>query len=402
MLAQQLLLSAFVVLGAVAADSTAVCSTATATIAAQADFAQYTDCASLKSLVITSGDAEIDISGPTIITGDLTATNNSVMNSLTSTSLASIGGTFTLDGLTQLSTLQFDVLTTVDSIDWSGLPVLGSLTFSTGVSTASNVLITNTFISSLDGINLMTVDSIDINNNNRLVEIDTQITNISTSLNIASNNKALVVSLPNLSWANNMTFRDVYSLSTPSLATVNGSFFLIDNTFTNYTSANLTSVGNFATSQGSLAFVGNTALTTVSFANVNSVGGAFQVANNTAVATISMPELTQVGGAIDLSGNFTTPYAPSLQNVVGALNIQSSETIDCSTYWDTLKDDDIVQGKSTCISATDDPTTADGTSTSTSTGSSSSSTAEGAASSYGINHAAAGISVVGGLLSMLL
>jgi len=83
------------------------------------------------------------------------------------------------------------------------------------------------------------------------------------------------------------------------------------------------------------------------------------------------------------------------------LNIQSTSEIDCATYWNTLKSNSIVQGKSNCISKTADPTTLDGTSTTTGSGSKSSSS-KGAAVSFGINEAAAGLSVVGGLLQMLL
>lgn len=402
MFAQQLLIPAFALLGVAAAQNTAACASATVTVAAQADFAKYTDCPSLKNLVITAGDAVLDISGPTTISGDIIATNNSVINTLSSTSLTSVGGTFTLDGLTALSTLKFDVLTSVKNIKWSSLPFLQGFLFASSITKASTVLITNTFITSLEGIDLMTVGSIDISNNKGLSDIETQIANISVSLNIAGNSQDLVVSLPNLSWANNMTFRNVASLLTPSLKTVNGSFFLVDNTFQNYTSTNLTTVGNLATSQGSLAFVGNSQLTNVSFANVNSIGGAFQVANNTLVKDISMPKLAQVGGAIDLSGNITTPSAPALKNVVGALNIQSVGQIDCATYWNTLKTKGVVQGKSVCKSTAADATTLDGTSSTTSSGGAKTSSTKGAASSVEISQVVAGASILGGLLSLLL
>lgn len=403
MFIQQLLVPAFALLGVAAAQTNTACSTKSITINSNADFVKYASCPDLQSLTIGSeaGPEAIDISGPTRILGDLVVRNNSKMITLQSTSLASIAGTFNLNDVTALSTLSFSVLTSVKSIDWAGLPVLGSLTFPQTISSADSVVITNTFIESLNGINLKKVALLDINNNGRLTEFETQVANISQGLNIAGNSKNLIVSFPNLIWANNMTFRDVKGLKTPSLASINGSLIFVNNVFSEYIAPNLTSIGNFATSQGSFAFVGNNNLKNISFPLVTSIGGAFQVANNSALDSITMKALNRVGGAIDLSGNFSTPVAPALKNVVGALNIQSTAEIDCATYWNTLAGS-IVQGKSNCVSKTADPTTLEGTTgTTTSSGSKSSST-KGAAASFGISEAAAGLSVIGGLLQLLM
>jgi len=82
------------------------------------------------------------------------------------------------------------------------------------------------------------------------------------------------------------------------------------------------------------------------------------------------------------------------------LNIQSTAEIDCATYWSTLKGS-IVQGKWNCISKTADPTTLDGTSTTSGTGPKSTSS-KGAAVSFGVNEAVAGLSIFGGIVQMLL
>jgi hypothetical protein len=208
--------------------------------------------------------------------------------------------------LTLLSTLSMTQLEQVGTISWSALPALSQLTFPSFISKAQSVTITNTFLSTLDGINLDTVGLLDINNNNRLRTFSTQIANITQGVNIASNGRSLDISFPNLIWANNMTFRNVSSVSIPSLATVNGSLIFDENYFTGIAAPNLTAVGDVATGSGSLAFVANPQLTNITIPHLTAIGGGVQVANNSALQTISFPVLKTVGGAVDLSGNFTT------------------------------------------------------------------------------------------------
>jgi hypothetical protein len=248
----------------------------------------------------------INIDGPEEVTGDFTAESAGLLTTIESSSIKSIGGDFTLFNLTTLSTLSFAQLTKVGNINWSSLPALPSLTFPQSIGEAASVIITNTFLSTLDGINLKTVNTLNINNNNRLKTFSTQVGNIHDLLNIDSNGKDLDVSFPNLLWAANMTFRNCSSISIPSLATVNGSLGFYENYFTSLSAPNLTSVGNLANGQGSLAFVANPSLANITIAGLTQVGGAFQIANNSALEDISFPTLAKVGGAIDFSGNFST------------------------------------------------------------------------------------------------
>jgi len=247
----------------------------------------------------------IDLSGPKSITGDVFVHSAGNLLSLSSSSIEAIGGKFDLFNLTLMSTLSFTKLTQVKAIEWSALPALDRLTFPAFISKADSVIITNTFLSDLAGINLKTVQSLDINNNFRLQKFETQVANITSSINIAANGK-MDISFPNLIWANNMTFRDVRSLSTPSLSTVNGSLIFVNNGFSGYSAPNLTTVGNFAQKVGSLAFVGNNLMDNITLPLITSIGGGIQVANNSILTSVSLKALESVGGAVDLSGNFTT------------------------------------------------------------------------------------------------
>jgi hypothetical protein len=297
----------------VIAQTATICSQPTVTINSQADAALYTDCPTIKGDVLIGPSAQADISldGPLQITGDLNCLNAGGLTSLGSATLGSISGQINLQNLTTLSTLQFSDLTSVGSINFIALPALSEFSFTSTISKAASVVISNTFLSTLDGINLATANTIEINNNDYLREFSTQVANITTSIDINSNGNALVVSFPNLIWAGNMTIKNTSSVSIPSLHVVNGSLGLYGNGFASISAPNLTAIGNTATNAGGLAIVGNSALTNFSFPVLTDVGGGAQVANNTGLSDINFPALSIVGGAIDFTGNFSSYVFPS-------------------------------------------------------------------------------------------
>jgi len=395
MLTQKLFLSALAV-GSVVTAQSAICSQATATVNSQADATALADCSTISGSLVISSTASgvISLDGPQQITGDLIAMNTGQMTSLTSATIGSIGGIFNLNNLTLLSTLQFPVLEAVGSISWTALPALPELSFTATISQAASVLITNTFLSTLDGINLATVATLNINNNNRLKTFSTQVANITQLLNIDSNGRSLDVSFPNLIWAANMTFRNCSSISMPSLATVNGSLGFYENFMTNVMAPNLTSTGK------DLAFVANPDFANLSMPLLQSVGGGVLIANNSDLDSIGFPSLTFVGGAIDFSGNFSTPSLPALNDVKGGFNMQSTANIDCSGF-ESEHTSGLIQGVFTCKTTANAQS---GTGTGTSTSSSASPTkTKGAAGQLSVNAGGViGLSVIGGLVQMLL
>ncbi|KAH8821140.1 hypothetical protein F5884DRAFT_75778 [Xylogone sp. PMI_703] len=412
MFAEKLLL---VALGAVtvSAATNTVCSQPTATVSSQADANLLQGCKTVTGDVLITSDAGggISLDGPQAISGDLIVKNAGALTTLTSSSIGSISGTFNLNNLTVLSTLAFNELETVGSINWIALPALSQLTFPATVSKASNVVISNTFLSTLDGINIDTAETVDINNNNRLKTFSTQIVNVTSILSIDSNGQQLDVEFPNLENAANMTIRKVASLSIPSLKVVSGSLGIVETSVTSIFAPNLTSVGVTTTGNGGLAIDTNNQLTNLSIPLLQKVGGAVQIANNTKLFKIGFPALTTVGGAIDFSGNFSDPSLPKLTNVAGGFNMQSQSSIDCDNF-QKEHDSGVIQGKFTCLTA---PTVHSGVgsgSTSTSgSGSSGTSTSASSSSTHSTNaavpnsvgaQAVVGLSVVGGLLQMLL
>lgn len=251
----------------------------------------------------TNGHQQLAINGVQVITGNLTVTNAILLSSLSFGDLKSIGG-MELYGLTVLSELSMPQLTTVTTVNMTALPALQVMGFGgTGISQADSVLITNTGLSSLQGINnLQSVSTFNVNNNQALQNISLQVTSIKHSLDIEANDgfvSGLTTTFPMLETAQNMTFRNCSSVSLPSLANVTQDLGFYGNTMTSFVAPNLTTVGG-------LIFVDNTDLTNISIPGLVSVNGSYQIANNTMLKQINgFQKLSVIKGALDFNGNFT-------------------------------------------------------------------------------------------------
>ncbi len=108
-----------------------VCTT-TATVASAAEAtALGSSCQTVEGDIIVASGAvgTIDLGAIRQITGDLKVEDNDRMVTFSGASLSSIGGDFTLDNVTVLSSLSFPQLSSVGSITWTSLPALGGLTF---------------------------------------------------------------------------------------------------------------------------------------------------------------------------------------------------------------------------------------------------------------------------------
>ncbi|GKT91206.1 GPI-anchored cell wall organization protein ecm33 [Colletotrichum tofieldiae] len=268
--------------GVVSAQSSNICSSATLTIT-DAAMATGIPCGTINGAVKIAEDitGNIDINGPKTIKGDLIVTNVTQLVGLSSSTLASVEGTFKMQGLTVLSNLQFTSLATVGSIDWVTLPALGSLVFGTaGVTKVNDILISDTFLKSLDGLNVASVDSLRINNNNQLVSYSNQLANATKTIEINSNGPDLGITLPNLIWAGEIIIADAAKVQMDSLEVT---------------------------------------------------GGGLTIQNNTLLQKVDgLPKLKQIGGAVLLRGNFTEVELPALEDVKGAFDTQSTGDIDTS------------------------------------------------------------------------
>lgn len=237
------------------------------------------------------------------VTGNITVTSATNLGTLSFGSLKRIGG-FELGDLTVLTTLSCPQLNQVEVLNFTALPALSRLTFgNTGIQKAESILITNTNLESLKGIDkLQDITTFNVNNNQQLTNITLEVTSIENSLDIFANDasvEGLTASFPMLETARNMTFRNCSSISLPALKNVTQKMGFYGNTIEGFSAPNLTTAGG-------LIFVDNTELTNITIPQLTSVNGSYQIANNTQLKSIDgFPKLSVVIGAIDFNGNFS-------------------------------------------------------------------------------------------------
>lgn len=323
------------------------CDDPTATIRTQADATQVAKCESVEGSVVIAPEAgqKIDLTGLSEIGGDLVAEHNGLLSDFSSSTLETIGGSFTLKNLTALFNLGFNRLSEVGQIEWSTLTVLPELNFGTpGVTKAKSVVIADTVIKNIEGINVQSLTDMNLNNNKRLTKFSTSIKSLSNVLNVQANGLNLELEMPNLEWIANLTIANVTTFSAPSLKVVNGSMRFDSNYFKSFSAPNLTDV-----QEGDISFVSNPQLTNVSFPQLDKIGGGLTIANNTKLEEIDgFKSLTRVGGAVAFRGSFTDVQLPELNDVVGGFQVASTEQI--QEACDTLQklEGSSIQGKFSC------------------------------------------------------
>lgn len=290
------------------------CSTSgTTTITASSDATALASCSTYSGSVAiettlstpkdSNGHQQLEIDNVRKIDGNLTVTNLDDLTSLSLPALESVNG-FECAFLNTLAQLSCPALTTVTQLNFTALASLQELDFgTTGITKASSVLITNTGLTTLNGIsNLKSVDFFNVNNNQALTDITLKVTSIKNSLDIEANDilaSGLTTSFPFLETAQNMTFRNCSVILLPSLANVTEKLGFYGNNFENFTAPNLTTTSG-------LVFVDNTELTNISLPALTSINGTYQIANNTKLSKIDgFQALSVVTGALDFSGNFT-------------------------------------------------------------------------------------------------
>lgn len=262
-------------------------------------------CSTFKGdLTIDSGIAgSLNLDGFKKIDGTVKLFNATNLHSISSSTLEEITGSLSLSSLTQLTELKFDQLTTVtDKLQLEAVPALSQLGFTKGVSKVGGIYITNTGLSSLSGIKLDTVGDFEATNNRKLNKVDVNdVNNITGLLDFSANSLDLKVTFPNLKTARNMTFRNVSSISIPSLKKTDGLLGIYATYAKNFSAPNLTETG------GDLVFDGNSKLTSISLPKLQTVKGGFQIANNTKLEKVNdIGSLKSVGGALDFVGNIST------------------------------------------------------------------------------------------------
>jgi hypothetical protein len=99
---------------------------------------------------------------------------------------------------------------------------------------------------------------------------------------------------------------------------VTGDLSFVANTFSSLSLPNITQIA------GTLTVSNNLQLHNLSIPYLQLLGGALSVSNNTQLSKVDVPRLQQVDGTVDIIGNFDKVELPSLMDIRGGLNVQTS------------------------------------------------------------------------------
>ncbi|CAI4037317.1 hypothetical protein SMKI_02G1870 [Saccharomyces mikatae IFO 1815] len=365
------------------ASSCSIGSQATAT--AQADLDKISGCETIVGNLTITGDlGSAALASIKEIDGSLTIYNASSLSTFSADSIKKITGDLNLKELYILTSASFGSLQEVDSISMITLPAIS--TFSTDLQNANNIVISDTTLESVEGFStLKKVNVFNINNNRYLNSFQSSLQSVSDSLQFSSNGDNTTLAFDDLVWANNITLRDVNSISFGSLQTVNASLGFINNTLPTLNLTKLSKVGQ------SLSIVSNDELSKAAFQNLTAIGGGFIIANNTQLRIIDgFNNVQTVGGAVEVTGNFSTLDLSSLKSVRGGANFDSSASNFSCNALKKLQNNGAIQGDSfVCKNGF---TSTSVKLSSTSTGSSKSSATSSASSSGDDSNAQASVS----------
>ncbi|KAF8458831.1 hypothetical protein BGX38DRAFT_1138421 [Terfezia claveryi] len=354
MFIKNLFLSTLAVASLVSAQSPKVCQEDSNSINSQADQEKIASCQSLSGDVVIGEDIQnVSFENLQSVGGNFIADNAANLVSITIPKLQTIKGEFRLQKCQSLQTISAPALTRTGKITWIALALTS---FNAKISEAQSVTISDTKLTSLDGIDLKNVNRFDVNNNQYLKSVTMNLQTISEALSMGFNAKSIAISFPALIWSNNMTITGAGSFNFPTLQHVNGSMNFLNTSVTSVACKNLTVI------EQTLAFIGNDKVTELDFPILTQIGGGFKIHNNSQLVNINgFPKLKQVDGAIDFVGNFKNASLPSLEDVRGGFNLQTTEEFDCSDF-SAARDDKVIKGDSfVCKSKEANPTTADGT-----------------------------------------
>ncbi|KAF7535205.1 hypothetical protein G7Z17_g13241 [Cylindrodendrum hubeiense] len=291
-------------------------------------------------------------------------------------------------------------LKTVGEIKMIKLPQLSSLNFGTeGVTKMTSIQITDTFLSTLSGLSVATVENLQIDNNDKLTTFDSDLVNITGTLIITDNGNNMEITMDKLELAAEIQISNIKSFSVPLLTTITQSIKFDKNPeFKTFSAPNVTSITD------DISFINNKKLTNITMPLLTKIGGGFTIQNNTAMETIDgFPLLESVAGGINLLGNFEKVELPKLDDVKGSVTVSSTTDIsDFCDFFKELKSDGAIQGDETCTSNNKDANEGgEGGDSSTGNSTSSGDDSEDAAGSNSVSMALLSLAGVAALVQLL-
>lgn len=287
----------------------------------------------------------LELNGVQQIYGNLKI-NGTQASTLNAATLQLVSGELTINQNTNLNSMDLAQLTTVGTLSLTALPNIEKTGLTSGITSAESVIVANTGLSTLSGINVHELKVFDVNNNNAIELIDSGLQKVTDRLSISYNADQVDLKFDELTEAKNIYLQSISSFSFKNLTKVGGSLSLSSSAVDSIEFATLGEIGN------SLTITKNDDLTEIEFSNLTSIGGALAIADNEQLSSFGeFPELQKVGGSVSLNGSFDNGTLPSIERISGGFNLRSSGDLTCEEFNDLNSDGDVKGDKYYCSGA---------------------------------------------------
>lgn len=261
------------------------------------------------------------------IIGDFVVTKSPELVRIEAPLLASITNRMKLAELTSLSLISFPSLSSVKILSWKVLPILSNVHFSNEIKGVDSITVSDTSLTGFSGFVADKLETLDINNNRFLDNINSNVKAISGRWHIAANAREVYVKLPQLKAVHNMSIHEVLDIDLGLLEEVGASVSLVNNYFSNLKLPKLKTIG------GTLSLLKNDRVQNLEFPSVSEIGGGLVVVNNTKIEKINfLPKLTVIGGALELVGNIKEASLKQLKLIKGSALVKSLVSFDCNSW----------------------------------------------------------------------
>ncbi|KAI5955677.1 ECM33 [Candida jiufengensis] len=321
------------------------CSFSDFTATASGQVASVAACETAVGDVTIQGDAfgTVELTGLKQLYGDLSIINATQASTVNAPTLQLISGTFEVNANTILSNLNLAQLTTVGTLNLNALPALESTGLASGLTSADSIIISDTGLNQLTGINVYRLKVFNVNNNGDIDTIDSGLQEVTDTIDISYNAEKVDVILNQLTSANNVILQSVNSFQAPNLTQTNGSVAFSSSSIEKIELKQLKSIGK------SLTINKNEDLDEVDFPKLETIGGALQISDNDNLKSLDgFPELNSVGGAVNINGSFDNGTFSSLTRVAGGFILKIDGELSCSAFNKLNSNGDVKGDKFQC------------------------------------------------------
>lgn len=242
------------------------------------------------------------------LNGGLFIQSGQSISSFSAGQLESVSGPVYIEDLSNLETLNFSKLRSInDQLRLVNLPLLSQPGMESTLSTCPLVTVSGTGLTTLDGIDPIGVTKgLNVTYNSQLrgnltMSVSSTRATLDTTITIMYNGPGLAASFPNLTTAQSI---DLSNLSDVSLPLLTDAFEIVlqGNTFQTFAAPKLESVANASTARGVLV-QDNLGLANIHFPALRRTGG-LGITSNNRIKELTLEKFESARGKIELRGSF--------------------------------------------------------------------------------------------------